>query len=173
MEHHKDVWAHHCFLQSTPTIAPSISLTNTSSNSRMIRHWWPWWQRRCSLTSTMRVWREWSNGASKMPSMNPIKTEEVIFGTVQHTPALVIIHDKPIKQSASFKYLGIHVDSVFCWSHHVDYICNKVQQRIYFLRRLRSFGASEDILHQFFTSTIQSILQYGGGQFGSVASQSS
>lgn len=102
-------------------------------------------------------------GEQNALTLNPIKTEEVIFGTVQHTPAPVIIQNKPITQSASFKYLGVYVDSVFSWSQHVDFICNKVQQRIYFLRRLRSFGASKEILHQFFTSTIQSILQYGGG----------
>lgn len=104
-------------------------------------------------------------------TLNPIKTEEVIFGTVQHTPAPVIINNNPITQSASFKYLGVYVDSLFSWSEHVDFICNKVQQRIYFLRRLRSFGASKEILIQFFTFTIQSVLQYGG-QSGSVASQS-
>lgn len=54
------------------------------------------------------------------------------------------------------------MDSAFSWSQHVDYICNKVQQRIYFLRRLKPLGANKEILHQFFTSTIQSILLYGG-----------
>ena len=54
------------------------------------------------------------------------------------------------------------MDSDLSWTYHVDYICSKVQQRIHFLRRLRSFGASSEILSLFFVSTIQSILQYGG-----------
>ena len=35
-----------------------------------------------------------------------------------------------------------------------------LQQRVYFLRRLRSFGASSQIIYLFFTSVIQSIMLY-------------
>ena len=95
--------------------------------------------------------------------LNTLKTEEIIFGTSHHyhtTP--ITIHNQTIKQSSSFKYLGVYVDSSLSWTQHVDYICNKVQQRIYFLRRLRSFGDSSKVLSLFFKATIQSVLQYGG-----------
>ena len=39
-------------------------------------------------------------------------------------------------------------------------MCKKTKQRIYFLRRLRSFGTSRQILLLFFTSVIMSVLQY-------------
>lgn len=34
----------------------------------------------------------------------------------------------------SYKYLGIYVDAALSWSVHVDYVCGKIQRRIYFLR---------------------------------------
>lgn len=52
------------------------------------------------------------------------------------------------------------MDSALSWTMHIEYLCNKVQQRIYFLRRLRSFGASKIILHQFYVATVQSVLLY-------------
>ncbi len=71
--------------------------------------------------------------------LNPLKTEEVIFGATENINTdPVTISNQPIKQS-SFKYLGVHVDSALSWDCHMDFICNKVQQRIHFLRQLRSF----------------------------------
>ena len=58
----------------------------------------------------------------------------------------VTVHNAEIEQVSSYKYLGIYVDATLSWSVHVDFICCKVQQRIYFLRRLRSFGANKHIL---------------------------
>ena len=46
------------------------------------------------------------------------------------------------------------------WKEQIESVCKKTKQRIYFLRRLRSFGASRQILLLFFTSVIMSVLQY-------------
>lgn len=43
--------------------------------------------------------------------LNPVKTEEVIFGNINSASAPVSFHNKPIIQSSSFKYLGVHIDS--------------------------------------------------------------
>ena len=53
------------------------------------------------------------------------------------------------------------MDASLSWSAHIDYICSKAQQRIYFLRRLRSFGANTQILLLFFQSIVQSVILYG------------
>ncbi len=79
------------------------------------------------------MWNKWCKQNALI--LNPIKTEEIIFENIHFTPVPITINSKPIKQSSSFKYLGVYVDSALSWSTHVDYICNKVQQRIYFLRR--------------------------------------
>ena len=52
------------------------------------------------------------------------------------------------------------IDATLSWSSHIDYICKRVQQRIYSLRRLRSFGASSQILSLFYTSVVQTVMLY-------------
>ena len=94
--------------------------------------------------------------------INLKKTKEIIFGLPvgSYSPP-VTVHNAEIEQVSSYKYLGIYVDATLSWSVHVDFICGKVQQRIYFLRRLRSFGANKHILLLFFQSIVQSVMQYG------------
>ncbi len=95
--------------------------------------------------------------------INAKKTKEVIFGLPENSyPPPVIINNANIEQVFSYKYLGIYVDAALSWSAHIDYICGKIQQRIYFLRRLRSFGTSKPILLLFFQSIVLSVMQYGG-----------
>ncbi len=93
--------------------------------------------------------------------INTVKTEEVIFGkppNLQLPP--VKIHDSDITQVSTYKYLGVMIDQNLTWTDHIDFTCKKIQQRIYFLRRLRSFGASAQIIFLFFTSVIQSVMLY-------------
>ena len=42
----------------------------------------------------------------------------------------------------------------------MDVLFKRIQQNIYFLHRLKSFGASSQIMFLFFTSVIQSIMLY-------------
>ena len=93
--------------------------------------------------------------------INTKKTEEIIFGRAPGgvtTP--VTIHGVDIVQVPSYKYLGVMIDNTLSWSHQIDYICKRVQQRIYSLRRLRSFGASSQILSLFYTSVVQTVMLY-------------
>lgn len=61
------------------------------------------------------------------------KTKEVISGLPEGSyPPPGIINDTDIEQVFSYKYLGIHADAAPSWSAHIDYICGKMQQRIYF-----------------------------------------
>lgn len=63
--------------------------------------------------------------------------------------ASLLIHNEEIKQVSSYKYLGVMIDATLSWTPHLDYICKKIQQRVYFLHRLRSFGASSWIIALF------------------------
>ncbi len=60
----------------------------------------------------------------------------------------VTIHNTPIEIVSAYKYLGVYVDAALSWSAHIKYVCCKVQQRIYFLRRLRSFGANKRVVQK-------------------------
>lgn len=102
---------------------------------------------------------EWSD--LNTLEINTQKTEETVFGSPpdsHRTPCLV--HTAEIRQVSSYEYLGVWIDNLIDWKDHIDSVCNKTKQRIYFLHRLRSFGASRPILPLFFTSVIMSILQY-------------
>ena len=72
----------------------------------------------------------------------------------------VTIHGSAIEQVPSYKYLGVMIDSTLSWSSHIYYICKRIQQRMYSLRRLRSFGASSQILSLFYTSVVQTVMLY-------------
>eukprot|EP00061_Rhincodon_typus_P008872 g31877.t1 len=54
--------------------------------------------------------------------------------------------------------LGVMITNNLSWSIHVDEMVKKVQQCLYFLRRLRKFGMSAGTLTNFQRGTIESIL---------------
>ena len=60
----------------------------------------------------------------------------------------------------TFKFLGIHLSSELTWSAHVDHCVAKAQQRLFFLRRLRSFGLAPRVLSDFYRSVVESVLTY-------------
>ena len=90
-----------------------------------------------------------------------VKTEEIIFGKppdLQLPP--VKIHNSEISQVPIYKYLSVMIGQNHSWTHHIEFTCIKIQQHIYFLQRLRSFGASTQIISLFFTSVFQSVVLY-------------
>ena len=76
-----------------------------------------------------------------------------------HEP--VVIKDQPITQVTTYKYLGIQIDNHLRWITHIDTLCNKLQQRLYHLRRLRLFGVRKQILMLFYRSILESVIRYG------------
>ena len=66
----------------------------------------------------------------------------------------------PIAKVPTYKYLGVMIDQNPSWTHHIEFTCKNIQQCIYFLRRLRSFGASTQIISLFFMSVFQSVMLY-------------
>ena len=73
----------------------------------------------------------------------------------------VTIHGSGIAQVSSFKYLGVHIDCDLSWRTHVADVCARTHQRLHFMRRLRVFGVSKNIMIIFYRATIESILRYG------------
>ncbi len=76
-----------------------------------------------------------------------------------HLP--VVINGQNIVQVDSCRYLGIHIDNKLTWSVQVENVCIRVQQRLYFLRRLRVFGVNQKVLLLFYHAVIESIFRYG------------
>ncbi len=72
----------------------------------------------------------------------------------------VSVQQKTIIQVSSYKHLGVHIDSL-CWKTHGNNLCNRLQQRHYFLRGLRLHGVSRQIMLMFYWAILESILRYG------------
>lgn len=78
-----------------------------------------------------------------LPQPNVTKMQKMVLDPRQvtaHEP--VVIKDQTINQVATYKYPGVHIDNPLCWIPHIDNFCNKLQQRLYFLRQLRLYGVS-------------------------------
>ena len=95
-------------------------------------------------------------------TLNVNKTKELVLDPRlegDHSP--VVIHDSPIEQVSSYKYLGVHLDDTFSWSVHVESLCSRLQQRLYFLRRLRVYGVDKSIMFLFYQAVLESLVRYG------------
>ncbi|GFO22014.1 reverse transcriptase [Plakobranchus ocellatus] len=92
--------------------------------------------------------------------LNVDKTKEIIVeirrGETPHPPLL--IHGATVERVPSFKFLGTHVSEKLTWDINLDNIVIKARQRLYFLRKLKSFDVGSDILINFHRATIESVL---------------
>ena len=106
------------------------------------------------------MYAEWCDQNYLMISTK--KTEEVMKdprSIGDHT--IISIHKNPISQVSSYKSLGVHIVKDMSWNTHVTSCCAKIHQRLHFLRRLRLFGVSVNIMLIFYRASIESILRYG------------
>ncbi len=57
-----------------------------------------------------------------------------------------------------WRFLGITISRHQKWDIHIDSIVKKAQQRLYFLHQLRKFNLPQELLIQFYSAIIESIL---------------
>ncbi len=58
----------------------------------------------------------------------------------------------------SFRFLGTTISQDLKWDNHIESIVKKAQQRLYFLRQLRKFNLPQELLIQFYSAIIESVL---------------
>ena len=93
--------------------------------------------------------------------LNVKKTKELLFENncdINFEP--VIIGGESVETVDEFKYLGTVIDNKLNFSANVNLIYKKSQQRLYLLRKLKSFGVNNNILEMAYRSLIESILTY-------------
>ena len=56
------------------------------------------------------------------------------------------------------KFLGVHITDKLKWTTHIDSVVTNVQQSLFNLRRLNTFGLSPKTLTNFYRCTIESAL---------------
>ena len=87
----------------------------------------------------------------------------VTFSNKQRELAAVVtstIHCEPVEKVEEYNYLGKTFDSLLKFSSNTEEILRKSQQRQYLLRKLSSFGVSQNILKTFYYSFIESITNF-------------
>ena len=60
----------------------------------------------------------------------------------------------------TFKYLGTVLDSNLSFTTHVDTVCKKANQRMYLIRKLKTFGIDKKMLEMIYRSLVESILTF-------------
>lgn len=94
--------------------------------------------------------------------INTKKTQEIVFDPKcigDHQP--VVIHNHHITQSQTYKYLGVYIESSLTWNTHIEWVCTRLEQRFYFLRRLRLYGVNKNVMRLFYKAVLESIVRYG------------
>ena len=93
--------------------------------------------------------------------LNVGKTEEMIIDFRRGAGSEIqplLINGSEVKIVKTFKFLGIHLSNDLGWGPNVDHCVKKAQRRMYFLRRLRSFGMSSSVSAKFYRAEIESVL---------------
>ncbi len=94
--------------------------------------------------------------------LNETRTVEMFFdprSVGDHS--LVIINGKSIEQVTSHKYLGVYMDNLLCCSSHVNSLCARLQQRLYFFAKGKSIWGKSEFLFLFYQSVFESLIRYG------------
>jgi hypothetical protein len=94
--------------------------------------------------------------------LNVKKTKELVFDfRKKKSPTSTLsIKSSPIEKVATYKYLGVLISNDLKWESHVDSVLKKASQRLFYLKKLRSFGLPAKILQLFYSSFIQPVLTY-------------
>ena len=101
---------------------------------------------------------EWCSNNNLL--LNPSKTKEIIvdFRTKPSQIQPLSINGEIIERVSNFKFLGTVISDDLKWEANIDKVVSKAHQRLYFLRLLKKFKLSSNILSQFYKSTIESVL---------------
>ena len=95
--------------------------------------------------------------------LNVSKTKELIIDFRQDIPPHppVLINNECVELVQSYKYLGFIIDDKLNWHEHISTLSKKLNQRLYFLRKLRSFDLDSRILKLFYSAVIESLIAFG------------
>ncbi|KAI4894208.1 hypothetical protein NFI96_007184 [Prochilodus magdalenae] len=106
----------------------------------------------------VKLLTEWC--AANNLSLNVSKTKELIIdfrkGGRTHTP--LNIGGTLVERVSHFKFLGVHLAEDLSWTTNTSHLVRKAQQRLHFLRRLRRVNLPQQLLCNFYRSTVESIL---------------
>ena len=65
-----------------------------------------------------------------------------------------------VERVSDYKYLGVTVNEKLDWSVHAEKVMSKVNQRMYFVRKLNSFGIDSVLVSLFYRAAVQSLFSF-------------
>ena len=87
-------------------------------------------------------------------------------------PRPLVINDEEVKIVGEYKYLGSIIDSKLNWSPNDLALLKKSNQRLYFMKRLKSFNVCPKLLQLFYRATVESVVTFNSlCHFGSLKEQ--
>ncbi len=92
--------------------------------------------------------------------LKTLKTVEMIMDFRRNPLALppLTIMNSTVTAVESFRFLGTTISQDLKWDNHIESIVKKAQQRLYFHRQLRKFILPQELLKQFYSAIIESVL---------------
>ena len=94
--------------------------------------------------------------------LNVSKTKEVIidFRLKPFVHQDVIIDGQVVEQVENYEYLGIHVNNRLDWSIHASKVISKINQRMFFVRKLNHFHVDKTLISLFYQAVVQSLISF-------------
>ncbi len=93
--------------------------------------------------------------------LNTLKTLEMIVDfrrtPLPCSPPLTIMNST-VTAVESFRFLGTTISQDLKWDNHIESMVKKAHQRLYFLLQLRTFNLPQELLKQFYSAIIESVL---------------
>jgi hypothetical protein len=89
-----------------------------------------------------------------------ILSEELLGPLADKISTKLDISGHDIEIVNQFKLLGVTVTDNLKWDEYVDLICNKINQRLFFLRKLKRAKMSSGDLVAYYCTTIRPVVEY-------------
>jgi len=109
---------------------------------------------------TDRRLRSWLSGAAwNNLELNTLKTvEKIVDFSLNPLLSPTYHHELHCDCSGVIQVLGPTISQDLKWDNQIDSIVKKAQQRRYFLLQLRKFNLLQELLTQFYSAIIESVL---------------
>ncbi len=131
---------------------PSVKLLKCSDDTTLIGH---------IQDGDESAYRQEVKELAVWCSLNMLKTVEMIVDFRRtpplspHSPSWKALWLTAVE---SFRFLGTTISQDLKWDNHIESIVKKAQQRLYFLHQLRKFNLPQEMLKQFYSAIIESVL---------------
>ena len=87
-------------------------------------------------------------------------------------PRPLVINGEEVEIVGEYKYLGSIIDCKLDWSPNALALLKKSNQRLYFMKKLKSFSVCPRLLELFYRSTAESVVTFNSlCHFGSLKEQ--